>query len=153
MPGVSMFLPSYLSVKGFWVVVFLIFEALYNYLPRHTCVNEIKMLLRAILCGGVWNGLLLGKAKKEDVPCRFCGKKDGDGHLFWECTFPPLQHVRDLPEFAYLMSLDRSKWPRCLLWHGWLPGLNGVSTRDPWATSFGDLASFSSRTTPGCLSC
>ena len=39
-----------------------------------------KMLLRAILCGGVWNGFLLGKAKKEDVPCRFCGKRDGDGH-------------------------------------------------------------------------
>ena len=39
---------------------------------------------------------------------------------------PLLQHVRDLPEFAYLMSLDRSKWPRCLLWHGWLPGLNGI---------------------------
>ena len=57
------------------------------------------------------------------VPCRFCGKRDGDGHLFWECTFPPLQHVRDLPEFASLMSLDRSIWPRCLLWHGWFRGL------------------------------
>ena len=106
-----------------------------------------KMLLRALLCGGVWNGFLLGKAKKEDVPCRFCGQKDGDGHLFWECTFsllppPPLQHVRDLPEVAYLMSLDRSKCPRCLLWHSWLPGLNGVSTWDPWATYFGDLALF-----------
>ena len=63
------------------------------------------MLLRAILCGRVWNGLFLGKAKKEDVPCRFCGKRDGDGHLFWECPFPLLQHVRELPEFAYLMSL------------------------------------------------
>ena len=52
----------------------------------------------------------------------------------------PLQHVRELPEFAYLMSLDRSKWPRCLLWHGWLSGLSGSSDRDPWATSFGDLA-------------
>ena len=48
-----------------------------------------KMLLRAILCGGVWNGFLLSKAKKEDVPCRFCGKRDGDGHLFWECSFLP----------------------------------------------------------------
>ena len=51
-----------------------------------------RMLLRAILCGrreGVWNGFLPGKAKKEDVPCRFCGKRGGDGHLFWECTFPP----------------------------------------------------------------
>ena len=81
--------------------------------------------------GGVW---------KEDVPCRFCGKRDGDGHLFWECSFPSLQHVLELPEFAYLMSLDRSNWPRCLLWHGWLPGLNGISDNDPWATSFGDLA-------------
>ena len=48
-----------------------------------------KMLLRAILCGCVWNGFLLGKAKKEDAPCRFCGKRDGGGHLFWECTFLP----------------------------------------------------------------
>ena len=46
-----------------------------------------KMLLRAILCGRVWNGFLHGKAKKEDVPRRFCGKSDG--HLFWECTSPP----------------------------------------------------------------
>ena len=107
-----------------------------------------KMLLRAILCGGVWNGFLLGKAKKEDVPCRFCGKRDGDGHLFWECSFPPLQHVRDLPEFSFLMSLDRSKWPRCLLWHGWLPGLNGMPGGKPWASSFGELAAFHLE---GCL--
>ena len=58
----------------------------------------------------VWNVFLLGKAKKEDVPCRFCGKRDGDGHLFWECPLPHLQHVRELPEFAYVMSVDRSKW-------------------------------------------
>ena len=92
--------------------------------------------------GRVWNGFLLGKARKEDVPCRFCGKRDGDGHLFWECSFHPLQHVRDLPEFSSLMSLDRSKWPRCLLWHGWLPGLNGMLGDKPWASSFGELAAF-----------
>ena len=57
-------------------------------------------------------------------------------------SFSLLQHVRELPEFAYLMSLDRSKWPRCLLWRGWLPGFSGIGHRDPWATSFGDLASF-----------
>ena len=57
-------------------------------------------------------------------------------------SISPLQHVRELPEFAYLMSLDRSKWPRCLLWHGWLPGLSGIGHGDLWATSFGDLASF-----------
>ena len=56
--------------------------------------------------------------------------------------FSPLQHVRELPEFAFLMSLDRSGWPRCLLWHGWLPGLNGLPGGRPWALSFGELASF-----------
>ena len=40
------------------------------------------------------------------------------------------------------MSIERSSWPRCLLWHGWLPGLNGISDKDPSATSFGDVASF-----------
>ena len=30
------------------------------------------------------------------------------------------------------MSLDRSKWPRCLLWHGWLLGLSGAGEGDPW---------------------
>ena len=51
------------------------------------------------------------------------------GICFWECTFHPLLH-------------GRSKWPRCLLCHGWLPGLSGTSTSDKnhWATSFGDLA-------------
>ena len=52
------------------------------------------------------------------------------------------QHVRELPEIAHLLYLNRSTWPRCLLWHGWLPGLSGLSDKDPWATSFDDLASF-----------
>ena len=58
-------------------------------------------------------------------------------------TYPPLlplQHVRELPEFATLVSLDRSTWPCCLLGHGWLPGLSGLSDKDPGASSFGDLA-------------
>ena len=56
------------------MVNLLIFRALYNYLPRHTCVNEINVVKNRFVCG-VWSGFLLGKAKKEDVPCRFCGKK------------------------------------------------------------------------------
>ena len=31
--------------------------------------------------------LFLVKARDAEVPCRFCGGRDGDGHLFWECTF------------------------------------------------------------------
>ena len=49
-----------------------------------------KMLLRAILSGGVWNGFLLGKVKKEDVPCRFRGSPDNDGHLFFGLYLSPL---------------------------------------------------------------
>ena len=60
--------------------------------------------------------------------------------MFRECTFPPLLHVRELPEFAALMSLDRSRWPRCLLWHGWLPGRTCGDKRSSWAASFGPLA-------------
>ena len=26
--------------------------------------------LRTFLCGGVWNGFLLGRAKQADVPCQ-----------------------------------------------------------------------------------
>ena len=49
----------------------------------------------------VWDGFLLGQAKKEDDPCRVCCGKDGDGHLFWERTFPPILHVRELPGFLF----------------------------------------------------
>ena len=99
-----------------------------------------KMLLRAILSGGVWNGFLLGKVKKEDFSCRFCGAPDNDGHLFWDCTFPPFVELRNSPEFLPLMSRDRTNWPRCLLWHGWLPGLTSRTAGAPWAIASGDLA-------------
>ena len=62
-----------------------------------------KGLLRSVLVGGVWNGFLLSRVKGQPVPCRFCGSLDGDGHLFWECTFPPLVEIRENPEFHDLM--------------------------------------------------
>ena len=94
-----------------------------------------KALLRSILVGGVWNGFLLQKGKGQRVPCRFCGGTDSDGHLFWECPFPPLVEIREHPEFHDLVELDKSSWPRCLLWHGWLPLLSGVNGGSPWGQS------------------
>ena len=85
-------------------------------------------------------GFLLEKARDGEVKCRFCGGKDGDGHLFWDCTFLPVLHVRELPKFMPLMARDRSRWPRCLLWHGWLLGLSIAGERDPWAASLGQFA-------------
>ena len=62
-----------------------------------------KALLRSILVGRReggegWNGFLLGKVRCQAVPCRFCGGCDSDGHLFWDCTFPPLVEIREHPE-------------------------------------------------------
>ena len=67
------------------------------------------------------------------VLCRFCGAPDGDGHLFWECTFPPLVEIRENLEFHDLIRMDKVHWPRCLLCRGWLPMLSGVNWASPWA--------------------
>ena len=38
------------------------------------------------------------------------------------------------------MLRDKSSWPRCLLWHGWLPALACAGGASPWATSGEDIA-------------
>ena len=101
-----------------------------------------KGLLRSVMVGGFWNGFLLGRVRNQVVPCRFCGAPDHDGHLFWECTFPPLVEIRENPEFHDLMRMDKAHWPRCLLWHGWLPKLSGVNGASPWAASAADSAGY-----------
>ena len=83
---------------------------------------------------------LLGKVRDQDVPCRFCGGADGDGHLFWECPIPPVVETRENPEFHDLVRMDKSQWRRCLLWHGWLPLLSGTGCESPWAAGADDAA-------------
>ena len=101
-----------------------------------------KALLRSIMVGGVWNGFLLGRVRSQIVPCRVCGAPDGDGHLFLECTFPPLAEIRKNPEFHDLIRMDKGHWPRCLLWHGWLPRLSGIFGASPWAADAADCAGY-----------
>ena len=36
--------------------------------------------------------------------------------------------------------MDKSQWPRCLLWHGWLPLLSGVDGASTWAATAGEAA-------------
>ena len=90
------------------------------------------------MVGGVWNGFLLGKPRSQPTPSRFCGAPDG--HLFWESSFPPLVEIRENPEFHDLMRLDKAHWPRCLLWHGWLPMLSGTNRSSPWAADASEAA-------------
>ena len=70
------------------------------------------------------------------------GAPDGDGHLFWECPFPPLDEICENPEFHDLMRLDGEHWARCLLWHGWLPMLSGVHGVAPWAADASESACY-----------
>ena len=86
-----------------------------------------------------WNGFVLGHARGEVVPRRFCGSANGDGHLFWECTHPPLVHTRENPELHRLMHVDKSARPRCLLWDGWLPALGCLAGGPTWAESAGGI--------------
>ena len=60
--------------KGFWGGSFADVKGSLQLLTSSHLRERDKMLLRVILCG-VWNGFLLGKAKKEDIPCRL---------LLWE---------------------------------------------------------------------
>ena len=105
----------------FWCAIL----AVQAYWPCHSGVDNLNVA-RSF-------GRLLDHATDVDVG-RF------SGCTVWECTFPPLLHVQELPEFSTLIAFDKSKWPRCLLWHGWLPGLSCGGHREPWAASFGQLA-------------
>ena len=98
-------------------------------------------LLRGILSGCVWNGFLLSFVRGEIVPCRFCGGgPDNDGHLFWECPYPSFVHIHESIEFRDLLLRDKSSWPRCLLWHGWLLVLACSGGASPWAATDDDVA-------------
>ena len=46
---------------------------------------------------------------------------------------PSLVDIRENPEFHGLVEVDKSRWPRCLLWHGWLLLLSRVDGGSPWA--------------------
>ena len=76
--------------KGFGSVEFADFTGSLQLLNSTHLRDRDKNVVKShSLWGEYGNGFLLGKARKEDVPCRFCGKKDGDGHWFWECSCPP----------------------------------------------------------------
>ena len=68
------------------------------------------------------------------MPCRFVGETADDGHLLGglhvlpsPLPSPPLVQLRETPGFPELIQMDKTHWPRCLLWHGWLPALSGSS--------------------------
>ena len=46
------------------------------------------------------------------------------GTSFGNVLTPPLVQICENSEFHDLIQKDKMTWPRCLLWHGWLPALD-----------------------------
>ena len=59
---------------------------------------------------------------------------------FGIALIPPFVHIRESPEFHDLLLRDKSFWPWCLLWHGWLPALACTGGASPWAASVDEVA-------------
>ena len=60
------------------------------------------------------------------------------------------RHVRVSPASHGIVSLDRSSWPRCLFWHGWLPALSDHAGGAPWAADAESIARYRLETALGC---
>ena len=99
-----------------------------------------KGLLRSIMVGGVWNGFLLGKVRCTLFHVGSVVRLIMMVTFLGECTFPLLVKIRENREFHDLMRKDKAHWPRCLLWHGWLPMLSGVNGISPWAAGASESA-------------
>ena len=91
----------------------LIVIALYNYLPRLTCGNEIKCCYEPICVGAFGTDSFLARPRRNMFPADFVVKK---------------------VEGTYSGSV----FSGVFFGVGWLPGLGGIE-KDPWSSSW-DLA-------------
>ena len=140
MPGGTRLQPIFVVGKVSGAGPCWMFMALCSSLTLLMFGIEIRVCFGVLWLGVCGTVFLLGRVKGQPVPCRFCGAPDGDGHLHWECTFPPLVEIRENPEFHDLMREDKAHWPSCLLWHGWPPILSGVNGASPWAADASESA-------------
>ena len=140
MLGVTRLLLIFLGGKVFEVGLFWTSTVLCSSLILLMFEKEIRHCFVMSWSVVFWNCFLLSRVRGQAVPCRFCGAPDNDGHLFWDCPFPPLVEIRENHEFHDLVRMDKAHWPRCLLWHGWLPVLSGINGPSPWAVDASESA-------------
>ena len=97
-----------------------------------------KALLRGIMAGGVWNGFLLSVMPGEKSFRAVIAARRMEMGISFGNVLTPLwfKYVKN-PEFHDLIQMDKRTWPRCLLWHGWLPALDVLGN---WATGPHDSA-------------
>ena len=125
--------------KGFLGGEFADFQVSLQLLTSSHLRERDKMLLRGILCGVFGTESFLARPRRKMFLVDFVVKRMVMVTCSGSVPFPPFS-MFGIFLSSLLLSLDRSNCTRCLLWHGWLPGLNGISDNDRWAYSFGDLA-------------
>ena len=94
------------------------------------------------MVGGVWNGFLL---VESGVRLFFVGSVVHPIVMvtcFGNLPFLLLLRYVKSPEFHDLIRMDKGHWPKCLLWHGWLPMLSGVNGASPWALDASESAGY-----------
>ena len=98
---------------------------------------------RGPFCVGVFGtDSLLARPRRKTFLVDYVAKRMVMVTCFGSVLSPPFSTFGIFLSLLHLFFWIVSNWPRCLLWHGWLPGLSGISDKDPLATSFGYLASF-----------
>ena len=122
--------------KGFWGGEYAELKGSLQLLTSSQLRERDKMLLRAILCGVFGTDSFQARPRKKTFLVDFVVTGMEMATYSGSVLFTAFSM---LGIFLSLL-LNRSNWPRCLLWHGWLPGLSGLCDKDPWASSFGDLA-------------
>ena len=89
-----------------------------------------NMLLRAITCGVFVMVSFLARTRRKMFLVGSVARGMEMVICFGSAPFSPCCMSGSYLSFS-LVALDRRNWPRCLLWHGWLPGLSRWRERSP----------------------
>ena len=96
--------------------------------PFHVRERD-KGLLKGFLSGVYGMDFYSDRFEGKAFPAVFVVDKMVLVTCFWDCPYPTLVSLRELP--ASFISRYMTHWPRCLSWHGWLPSLSGNMIDSP----------------------
>ena len=122
----------------FWGSIFMV---LINYLFLPILGNETKCCFEPFFLVVYGTASCLVRLRKKRFHVGFVVPLIMTVTFFGTVPSLPLLSFAINPSFFHSWVEDRSHWPRCLLWHGWLPGLSPRILGTPWAVASSDLAS------------
>ena len=131
--GGMLFLRSFVLGRVFVGVLCLILMVLCSSLTLTMFWREIRRYFVVSLLGVFGMGFFLVRSVVRRFLVGFVGVVTLMVIFSGIVLFHLLLTIREHPECHDLMELDKTSWPRCLLWHGWLPLLSGTNGGSPWA--------------------